>query len=151
MDLIDEKILKRVERKFPLSSYPYRDLADDLGLTEKEVISRLSQLKKKGIILRIGAFFDSEKLGFHSTLIAMKVPQSRLPAVAEIINCYPGVTHNYSRDHRFNLWFVLMGKHRKEIDEIIRKIKDQTGIKDILNFPKKQLFKLDLNFTRERE
>lgn len=134
-----------------MSSYPYRDLANDLSLTEKEVISRLSQLKKKGIILRIGAFFDSEKLGFHSTLVAMRVPQPRLQEVAEIINCYPGVTHNYSRDHHFNLWFVLMGKNRKEIDEIIRKIRDQTGINDILNLPKKHLFKLNLNFTRERE
>ncbi len=151
MDAIDEKILKRIERNFPVSSYPYRDLANDLSLTEKEVISRLSQLKKKGIILRIGAFFDSEKLGFHSTLVAMKVPQSRLPAVANIVNHYPGVTHNYSRNHRFNLWFVLMGRNRKEIDEIIRKIKDQTGINDILNLPKKHLFKLNLNFTRERE
>ncbi len=151
MDPIDEKILKRIERNFPVSSYPYRDLANDLSLTEKEVISRLSQLKKKGIILRIGAFCDSEKLGFRSTLVAMKVPQPRLQAVADIVNHYPGVTHNYSRDHRFNLWFVLMGKNRKEIDEIIRKIRDQTGINDILNLPKKQLFKLNLNFTRQRE
>ena len=151
MDPIDEKILKRVERKFPISSYPYQDLARELGLTEDEVISRISRLKEKGIILRIGAFFDSEKLGLKSTLIAMKVPQLRLQEVANIVNCYSGVTHNYSREHEFNLWFVLMGKNRKEIDEILRKIRDQSGINDILNLPKKQLFKLKLNFTRERE
>ncbi len=151
MDRLDEKILKRVERKFPISSYPYQDLARELGLTEDEVISRISQLKEKGIILRIGAFFDSEKLGLKSTLIAMKVPQPRLQEVARMVNHYPGVTHNYRREHEFNLWFVLMGKNRKEIDEILRQIKDQTGINDILNLPKKQLFKLKLNFTRERE
>lgn len=151
MDRLDEKILKRVERKFPISSYPYQDLARELGLTEDEVISRISQLKEKGIILRIGAFFDSEKLGLKSTLIAMKVPQPRLQEVARMVNHYPGVTHNYRREHEFNLWFVLMGKNRKEIDEILRKIKDQTGINDMLDLPKKQLFKLKLNFTRERE
>ncbi len=151
MDRLDEKILKRIERKFPISSYPYQDLARELGLTEDEVISRISQLKEKGIILRIGAFFDSEKLGLKSTLIAMKVPPLRLPEVAKMVNHYPGVTHNYRREHEFNLWFVLMGKNRKEIDEILRKIKDQSGINDILNLPKKQLFKLKLNFTRERE
>ncbi len=151
MDRLDEKILKRVERKFPISSYPYQDLARELGLTEDEVISRISQLKEKGIILRIGAFFDSEKLGLKSTLIAMKVPPLRLPEVAKMVNHYPGVTHNYRREHEFNLWFVLMGKNRKEIDEILSKIKDQSGINDILNLPKKQLFKLKLNFTRERE
>lgn len=151
MDRLDEKILKRVERKFPISSYPYQDLARELGLTEDEVISRISQLKEKGIILRIGAFFDSEKLGLKSTLIAMKVPQLRLQEVARMVNHYPGVTHNYRREHEFNLWFVLMGKNRKEIDEILSKIKDQSGINDILNLPKKQLFKLKLNFTRERE
>lgn len=151
MDRLDEKILKRIERKFPVSSYPYQDLARELGLTEDEVISRISQLKEKGIILRIGAFFDSEKLGLESTLIAMKVPPLRLPEVAKMVNHYPGVTHNYRREHEFNLWFVLMGKNRKEIDEILSKIKDQSGINDILNLPKKQLFKLKLNFTRERE
>lgn len=151
MDRLDEKILKRVERKFPISSYPYQDLARELGLTEDEVISRISRLKEEGIILRIGAFFDSEKLGLKSTLIAMKVPPLRLPEVAKMVNHYPGVTHNYRREHEFNLWFVLMGKNRKEIDEILRKIKDQSGINDILNLPKKQLFKLKLNFTRERE
>ena len=151
MDCIDEKILKRIERQFPISSCPYRDLARELTLTEEEVISRISRLKEKGIILRIGAFFDSEKLGLKSTLIAMKVPQPRLQEVARMVNHYPGVTHNYRREHEFNLWFVLMGKNRKEIDEILSKIKDQTGINDILNLPKKQLFKLKLNFTRERE
>jgi len=151
VDRLDEKILKRIERKFPISSYPYQDLARELGLTEDEVISRISRLKEEGIILRIGAFFDSEKLGLESTLIAMKVPPLRLPEVAKMVNHYPGVTHNYRREHEFNLWFVLMGKNRKEIDEILSKIKDQSGINDILNLPKKQLFKLKLNFTRERE
>ena len=151
MDPIDKKILKRIERQFPISSCPYQDLARELGLSEEEVVSRISQLKEKGIILRIGAFFDSEKLGLKSTLIAMKVPPLRLPEVAKMVNHYPGVTHNYRREHEFNLWFVLMGKNRKEIDEILRKIKDQSGINDILNLPKKQLFKLKLNFTRERE
>lgn len=151
MNPIDEKILKRIEREFPVSPYPYRDLAEDLDLGVEEVISRISRLKKKGIILRMGAFFDSEKLGFKSTLVAMKVPQVRLQEVAKIINHYPGVTHNYGRDHEFSLWFVLMGKSKKEIDETLRKIKNQTGIAQILRLPKRQLFKLDLSFTREKE
>lgn len=151
MDPIDEKILKRIEREFPVSSCPYRDLARDLDLYEEEVISRISRLKKKGIILRMGAIFDSEKLGFKSTLVAMKVPQPRLQEVAKIINHYPGVTHNYSRDHEFNLWFVLMGKSKKEINGTLRKIKNQTGIAQILKLPKRRWFKLYLNFTRARE
>ena len=151
MDPLDEKILKRIEREFPISPYPYRDLAKDIDLCEEEVISRIPRLKKKGIILRIGSFFDSEKLGFKSTLVAMKVPEPRFQEVAKIVNHYPGVTHNYRRDHKFNLWFVLMGKSKREIDETLRKIKSQTGINEILELPKRQLFKLHLNFTRERE
>lgn len=151
MNPIDEKILRRIERDFPVSSYPYRDLARDLGLGEEEVISRMSRLKKKGIILRIGAFFDSEKLGFKSTLVAMKVPQSRLQEVAKIVNRCPGVTHNYSRDHEFNLWFVLMESSNKEMDETLKNIQAQTGINQILKLSKRQLFKLDLNFVRERK
>ncbi len=151
MDPIDEKILKRVERKFPISSCPYQDLAGELGLTEEEVISRIARLKKKGVIKRIGALFDSEKLGLKSTLVGMKVPQARLQEVANIVNCYSGVTHNYSRENEFNLWFVLMGKNDEEIEDILKKIEDQSGINDILNLPKKQLFKLNLHFTREEE
>ncbi len=151
MDFIDEKILKRVERQFPVSSCPYQDLAGELDLTEEEVICRIARLKKKGVIKRIGALFDSERLGFKSTLVAMKVPPFRLQEVAGMVNEYPGVTHNYRRDHQFNLWFVLIGKNDGEIDEILKKIKDQTGINDILNLPKKQLFKLNLHFTREEE
>ena len=151
MDFIDEKILKRVERQFPISSCPYQDLAGEFGLSEEEVISRIARLKKKGVIKRIGALFDSEKLGLKSTLVAMKVPQPRLEEVANIVNCYPGVTHNYSREHEFNLWFVLMGKDDEEIDHILKKIEYRSGIKDILNLPKKQLFKLNLHFTREEE
>jgi len=151
VDFIDEKILKRVERQFPISSCPYKDLARKLGLTEEEVISRIARLKKKGVIKRIGALFDSEKLGLKSTLVAMKVPQPRLQEVANIVNCYSGVTHNYSRKHEFNLWFVLMAKNDEEIDDILKKIEDQSGINDILNLPKKQLFKLNLHFTGEEE
>ncbi|MFQ5835679.1 MAG: AsnC family transcriptional regulator [bacterium] len=151
MDPIDKKILRRIEKEFPVSPYPYRDLAQDLDLGEEEVISRISRLKKRGIILRMGAFFDSEKLGFKSTLVAMRVPQPHLQEVAKIVNHHPGVTHNYRRDHEFNLWFVLMGKSKKEIDETLRGIKKQTGIAQILKLPKRTLFKLDLNFTRERE
>ena len=151
MDPIDKKILKRVERQFPISSCPYQDLAGELGLSEEEVISRIARLKKKGVIKRIGALFDSEKLGLKSTLVAMKVPQPRLQEVANIVNCYSGVTHNYSRKHEFNLWFVLMAKNDEEIDDILKKIEDQSGINDILNLPKKQLFKLNLHFTREEE
>ena len=151
MDSIDEKILKRIEQEFPVSPCPYRDLAEDFDLGEDEVISRISRLKKKEIITRIGAFFNSEKLGLKSTLVAMKVPHLRLQRVADIVNRYPGVTHNYGRDHDFNLWFVLMGRSKKEIDETLRKIKNQTGVSEILELPKRQLFKLDVNFTRERE
>ena len=151
MDLIDEKILKRVEKQFPVSSCPYQDLARELTLTEEEVISRISRLKEDGVIKRIGALFDSGKLGLKSTLVAMKIPQPRLQEVANIVSSYSGVSHNYSREHEFNLWFVLMGKNDEEIEQVLRKIEDETRIKDILNLPKKQLFKLNLHFTREEE
>ena len=106
-------------------------------------------LKEKGIILRIGAFFASEELGFKSILVAMKVPHSLFQKVARIVNQYPGVTHNYGRDHALNLWFVLIEKSDEEIERILKEIKDQTSIDDVLRLPKTKLFKLNLNFTRE--
>jgi DNA-binding Lrp family transcriptional regulator len=97
MDNTDKKLLDIIQDEFPLTSEPYREIASLLGVSEEEVILRLRKLKDKGIIRRIGAIFDSKKLGYCSTLCAMKVPAQRVDEVAQIVNEYPGVTHNYLR------------------------------------------------------
>ncbi len=146
MDEPDKKILKEIQGSFPLSSYPFQVLGERLGLSPKDVEERIERLKSEKIISRIGASFDSKKLGYESTLVAMKVPPSSLEKVADLVNRYPQVTHNYERDDDYNLWFTLIASSREEIKRIIEKIRADTGIKDILNLPAVNLFKIDVQF-----
>lgn len=142
MDNLDRQILDTIQSRFPITKEPFRELAGSLEISESEVISRIKRLKKEGIIRRLGAIFDSKKLGYASTLVAMRVPEDRLEEVAKAINEFPGVTHNYARDHAYNLWFTLVARSAEEIERILEKIKRRTGVTDVLSLPAIKLFKI---------
>jgi len=114
LNTTDRAILNIIQTGFPLVSRPYAAVAVEVGLSEAEVLSRVAALQDAGIIRRIGGIFASDKLGFSSTLVALKVAAEKLEAVALAISAYPGVTHNYERAHEFNLWFTLVAKHRQK-------------------------------------
>jgi hypothetical protein len=90
--------------------------------------------------------FDSKKLGYHSTLVAMRVPPEKIEETARIVSSYNGVTHNYEREDKFNLWFTLIAESKEKIEEIIAEIRQKTGISDILNLPAIRLYKIKVNF-----
>jgi DNA-binding Lrp family transcriptional regulator len=146
MDPVDKKLLNRIQSDFPVESHPFKTLGDELGLSETEVINRIKSLKDQKIIRRLGAVFDSKKLGYHSTLIAMKVPPEKIEETAHIVSSYNGVTHNYEREDKFNLWFTLIAESPEKIEEIITEIQHKTGISDILNLPATRLHKIKVNF-----
>ena len=146
MDELDKQILQEMQGNFPLSPHPFQVLGEKFGLSEEEVEKRINRLKRDKIISRIGASFDSKKVGYESTLIAMKVPPSSLEKVANLVSRYPQVTHNYERDDDYNLWFTLIAPSREEIKQILQEIKSETGIKDILNLPAVNLFKINVQF-----
>ncbi len=149
MDTIDRRLINRIQRNFPVCSRPFKVLAEELGIPEAEIISRLERLKSAKIIRRLGAVFDSQKLGFSSTLIAMRVPEERLDKVAGIVNQYRGVTHNYQRPAKYNMWFTVTAESPARLDEIIGEIKTKTGITDLLNLPALRLFKINVDFQLE--
>ena len=146
MDDTDRKILNRIQSNFPISSRPYLAIAEELDLDESEVIQRLLQLKKNGIIRRIGGNFFPEKLGFVSTLCAAKVPDDKIDAFAEAVNRYPGVTHNYQRDNSFNIWFTFIASSMEEIEENLQEISRHTGVEEIINLPATKVFKIKAHF-----
>lgn len=146
LDDTDKAILNRIQSDFPITSHPYHSVAEDLGLSEKEVIDRLTRLKKKGIIRRIGGNFVPGKLGFVSTLCAARVPEEKLTLFAETVNRYPGVTHNYMRDNAFNVWFTFIAPTMAEIEANLTEIAAVTGVADILNLPATQVFKIRAKF-----
>ena len=105
----DKKILDIIQSNFPLSSRPYKVIGDEIGMEEEEVLANVLNLKKQGIIRRLGANFQSKKLGFRSTLCAAKVPDDKLDLFIQEVNAKKGVTHNYLRKHEYNVWFTLIG------------------------------------------
>ena len=146
IDDVDKAILNRIQSDFPITSRPYRTIAADLGLSEGEVLKRVSRLKASGIIRRIGGNFKPEKLGFVSTLCAAKVPEEKISQFAEVVNRYPGVTHNYRRDNTFNVWFTFIAPSMDEINANLEQIAAQTGVTDILNLPATRVFKIRAEF-----
>jgi DNA-binding Lrp family transcriptional regulator len=146
IDDTDRAILNRIQSDFPITSRPYRALAQELGLSEDEVLKRVVRLKESGIIRRIGGNFTPDKLGFVSTLCAAKVPEDKIHNFAEVVNRYPGVTHNYRRENTFNIWFTFIAPSMEEIDANLKQITAETGITDILNLPATKVFKIKAEF-----
>ncbi len=107
IDPLDKQLLNEIQWTFPLSSRPYLEIATKHGLTEDDVMKRISLMKRIGLIRQINAIFDTRKLGYKSALVAFAVKKDRLDSVALEVNKHPGVSHNYERDHEFNMWFTL--------------------------------------------
>lgn len=147
IDHMDRAILNLIQSDFPITPRPYLTIAQRLGFSENDVINRLNRLKKKGIIRRIGGNFVPEKLGFVSTLCAARVPEDKIQGFAKTVNRYPGVTHNYQRDNKYNVWFTFIAPSMKEIEENLENISRQTGIKEIINLPATKVFKIKAHFN----
>ncbi len=146
IDDIDRDILNQIQSDFPITPRPYRTIAEELGLTEDEVLKRVYRLKETGIIRRIGGNFTPEKLGFVSTLCAAKVPEDKIIQFAEVVNRYPGVTHNYRRENKFNIWFTFIAPSMEEINTSLKQITAETGVTGILNLPATKVFKIKAEF-----
>ena len=149
LDPRDRLILNEIQRNFPIVRRPYLALARRLGLKEKEVFERVQELRARGIIRRIGASFSARAVGFASTLCAAKVDPNGVEGFVAVVNTYPGVTHNYEREGEFNIWFTLIAPSRKRIARILSEISRKTGVKEILNLPAIQTFKIAVDFNFE--
>jgi len=121
-------------------------VADEVGISEDDVLKRLARLKEKGIIRRIGGNFVPNKLGFVSTLCAAKVPEDMIESFTKIVNRYPGVTHNYLRDNKYNIWFTFIAPSMEVIEANLENISKETGISDIINLPATKVFKIKAHF-----
>ncbi|MCD6320299.1 MAG: AsnC family transcriptional regulator [Candidatus Desulfofervidaceae bacterium] len=146
MDAIDRKIINEIQAHFPITSHPYADIAEKLGLSEEEVIERIKRLKERGYIRRIGANFNSDKLGFASTLCAARVPEDKIDKFVEVVNKYKGVTHNYKRRDNFNIWFTFIAPTMADIEEALEEVRRKTGVKEVYSFPATKTFKIKVKF-----
>lgn len=146
MDDIDRAIINALQGGFPLCERPYREAAAKLGMAEEELIARLERLLSDKTLTRFGPLYNADRMGGAFTLAALSVPEERYDAVAEQVNALPQVAHNYRREHKLNMWFVLATDTREGIAGAIREIEEMTGLQ-VFNFPKEEEFFLELRFA----
>ncbi len=144
LDAIDRHLLNDFQQGFPLSERPYAEVGERLGIGEAEVLTRLGRLSTAGAVSRVGAVLRPKRIGV-STLAAMAVPPARLNSVAGLVSAYPEVNHNYEREHRFNLWFVLTAPDQARLDAVLAEIALFTGI-EVLDLPMLEEYHIDLGF-----
>ncbi|MBW2392228.1 MAG: AsnC family transcriptional regulator [Syntrophobacteria bacterium] len=146
LDEMDRMILNEIQSHFPIEARPYQVLGEKLGCSEEEVLQRVQDLKDREVIRRIGANCNSRKLGYTSTLCAAKVPSRLMARFVEVVNSYMGVTHNYRRDHDYNIWFTLIAPSEEKIERILREIIELTGVGEVNSLPAERLFKIQVDF-----
>ena len=152
IDEIDKKILMQLQRGIPFCRRPYLQIAEEIGkISEQEVIDRIAVLKKENIIRRMSGFFNSRKLGYTSVLCAICVPNAQVEGVAALLNRFPGITHNYLREHKYNMWFTVIGSCREELDTILKMIEQDERVEKVLKFYSDKRFKIDVTFDLKEE
>jgi DNA-binding Lrp family transcriptional regulator len=155
---LDTDLLNVLQTQVPLVERPFLQLAKEFGTTEAEVIARLQKLRhpappERPIIRQISAIFDSKTLGYETTLVAAQVEESRLAAAAAIINEHPGVSHNYRRNHRFNLWYTVAvpPDSRLGLEKTLDILHKRSGAISTRMLPTEKLFKIGVKFDLSGE
>lgn len=146
LDELDKAILMHLQKGIPLTQKPYQTMAEALGTTEDEVIGRIQKLKDDNIIRRMSGFFNSQNLGYVSTLVAVKAKEGHFDEAVALINSYTGITHNYLRAHEYNVWFTLIAINKKTMDYILETIKNSPYVESLLPFDMKKRYKIDVTF-----
>ena len=143
LDDVDRAILNRLQRGLPVCERPYLEAARELGVEEDALIGRLKRLLNDGVLSRFGPMFQVERAGGAFVLAAMRVPEYDLERVIGIVNALPEVAHNYLREHRFNLWFVIAEDCLERVNGVIGTIETATG-HPVYAMPKLKEYFLDL-------
>ncbi len=149
MTELEQHLLNDYQRDFPLVSAPFAKIAADLGVAENEVFEMLAHLRQEGSVSRVGAVFRPHTIG-ASTLAAIAVPADKLAEAAQQVSAFPEVNHNYEREHRYNLWFVVTASGSEQLNEALGRIQAETGY-PLLVLPMIEDFHIDLGFDLGRK
>jgi DNA-binding Lrp family transcriptional regulator len=135
MDTLDKRIINHLQSGFPICESPYQKVAEQLGISESQLLERLQSLLDSGVLTRFGPLYHAEQMGGALTLAAVKTPAERFEEIAGIINAFPEVAHNYARAHDLNMWFVVATEQPQRLAEVIVEIEQQTSLQ-VYNMPK---------------
>ncbi|MFC7069610.1 siroheme decarboxylase subunit beta [Halobaculum lipolyticum] len=144
LDAVDARLVDDFQSGFPVAERPFRLVGERLGVGEAEALERVERLRERGVFRRFGAVLNPPVIG-SSTLAAVSAPDDRFDEVAEVINGYRQVNHNYRRDHEWNMWFVVTAGTRETRDRILAEIEERTGC-EVLNLPMLTDYYIDLEF-----
>jgi siroheme decarboxylase len=143
---VRDQILYRIQKNFPLQKRPFEQIAKELNITENEVIEVLQQEKENKIIRQTSAIFDTKKLGYTSSLVAFEIAAEDIDEAVIILNSHPGISHNYERNHTYNIWFTLAiaPNSKSNLEETIAILAKLTNAKDYIILPTLKLFKISV-------
>jgi len=145
MDDLDRRLLNRIQSDFPLVARPFQELGQPLSISEEDVIARMRALKAGRIVRQISAICDTKSLGYKSSLVAMRVDPARISEAARIINEHPGVTHNYERNHQYNLWFTIAVPPTSDLEAVVQRIHELARAEVTRVMYTLRLFKIGVN------
>lgn len=152
-DATSRQLLDLMQEDFPLVDRPYAALGERLGISEAEALERLREARAAGVVRQICAIYDTKALGYSSALVAMSVAPERLARAAAVINAHPGVSHNYKRNHDFNMWFTVAMPPGEDLDAVIDRLHVLAGAESTRPMPTLNLFKigvtLDMSGARD--
>ncbi len=138
------ELLYQMQHAFPITRRPFKALAETLGSSEEAVIETIRALKEEGIIRQTSAIFDTKRLGYTSSLVAFKVPEGKIEHAADVINGHPGVSHNYLRNHDFNVWFTIAvaPDSRLGLEKSVEILRERSGAEEAVILPTLKMFKI---------
>lgn len=146
LDAVDRRLIDALQGGFPVCAEPYAEVAASLGIGEDELLGRLGSLLARRVLTRFGPMYQIERIGGAFTLAALAVPEARYDEVAAQVNALPQVAHNYRREHRLNMWFVLATETPAGIGEAIERIERTTGL-TVRNFPKEREYFVEMKLA----
>jgi siroheme decarboxylase len=146
VDNIDKQLINSLQGGFPICDTPYQEVANQLKISESDLLNRIQGLLDSNTLTRFGPMYDIQKLGGAFSLCAMRVAEEQFQEIAELVNHYPEVAHNYKRNHEFNMWFVLATETPEQIQQTCDLITHESGIK-VYNMPKLKEFFVGLHFS----
>jgi len=143
---MENELLFEMQNSFPMTKKPFEALAKTLNVTEEKILTMVRKLKEEKIIRQTSAIFDTKRLGYKSSLVAFKVPEAQIETAAEIINAHPGVSHNYLRNHDYNIWFTMAvaPDSKLGLEKTIDILKARTGAIDAITLPTLKMFKISV-------
>lgn len=144
-DELDQSLLNELQSRFPLCAEPWAALGAQLGTSGDDVLARVAALKEAKVVRQISAIFDSRRLGYRSSLVAMKFAPDELEAGAAVINQHPGVSHNYKRNHAYNLWFTIAVPPGRDLEDEVAALAERARPERTWLLPTIKLFKIGVN------